>query len=122
MTNRKTLRKAIWAAGEDTRISPTDVGEAMRDLDQRVRSVNGVDVRVFLSFVYAPPFTIDTNGIVPASVLIGQVRVPGATGTTVISTQPSWDFFDGKVRVNSIGGIAAGTAYNITFLIFYEAT
>ncbi len=106
-----SLRKTIW--------DDKDIGEALRDLERRIHAVNGVDVRAFTNFTYAPPIILQTDGKTPTAIHMGQVRVPGSPTNIVITISPTWDVFQGQVRINTIGGITVGVKYDLSFLLFY---
>jgi hypothetical protein len=116
--NKRSLRKGIW---DRDKVSSTDVGEAMRDIDTRVRNMQSIDVRVYQSQVWSVPFDIDTHGLTPAAIIVGLFREPGGQIPVTLNDTPNWVMFNNQVRISTIAGAVVGTRYDMTFLIFYAA-
>lgn len=107
-----TLRKSIW--GKD-HVDGRDVGEALRDHDQTLRSIpKSYDIEAV--FTYAPPFYLraQTN---PSDVVLVRARPdkgPGSIATGIVG----WEWKSSRgVQINSIQGLTPGGRYLLTFRV-----
>ena len=106
---RKPLRSA--ASGHDQK-----TGEALRDLDDAIRSIPSFERISRKNVVYAPPMHLQTS-VVPEAILIGRCSVSKEPTSASIPTA-KYRYEDGVAKIDELTGLTVGTAYDITFLIF----
>jgi hypothetical protein len=106
---RKQLRSA--ASGHDRK-----TGEALRDLDDALRSIPSFERISRKDVVYAPPMHLQTS-IVPEAILIGRCRVSKQPSSVNVSAV-QYRFEDGVAKIDALTGLTVGTAYDIVFLVF----
>ena len=106
---RKGLRSA--ASGHDQK-----TGEALRDLDDAIRSIPSFERVSRKNVVYAPPMHLQTS-IVPEAIMVGRCRV-SKQPTSLSVSAVQYRYEDGVAKIDELTGLTVGTAYDITFLIF----
>lgn len=113
---KKGIRRSTWNSGENA--SSHDVGELARDVDGIRANVPQMEIRR-VTVVYGAPFDVDVRGRRPSAVMVGQARVDGSVLNAAVTSQPTFQMAEGRARITAIGGLTAGTRYEITLLMFW---
>ncbi len=111
------IRKRVWTNAP----SSTDTAELARDAQAAVDEVDGkMMIVTFKNRVWAPPMSIDTGGRCPDAVISGSAQQVGFPAHAFFgSLGLAWDFTNSQVRLLSAGSLVTGTAYNVSFLLFF---